>query len=446
MINPSNVLSLGSFLALIAVGLLPVARRHVVARSICIAAALLLLAIRISHLSLLLSAPYCIDLEIFRAAGRAVLTGANPYDPSPELKMVSPPTALPLFTGLAVLPSKWAAILLGVVNTIGAFALVPMSWIALGGRKGPVKAISWIELTVLGITVGVSDSAITNQALGQLSVIIALSVVGVFALEISGRTFSAGVALALATIKVTTFIPILTILPNMRRIEPRFVAGLIVGVVILSAAVVRPNRVLALYLADWQKIHQLNGAGEVNDYTFAGPETGNMISLRHALYRVGIVNGNVLAIVDGLLLSFAGASLLWASWRGKLSRTSLFALACLYSLVFIYHRAYDLVLLALPLVYAFGLVSENVGTTRRLAYGSMLSMVLALYLRSAGLTAMSRQWHESSWSVRALIMPSITWLILAASTMLILAIAKAGRAGCVGGRSLVTSDGPGRLR
>jgi hypothetical protein len=43
-------------------------------------------------------------------------------------------------------------------------------------------------------------------------------------------------------------------------------------------------------------------------------------------------------------------------------------------------------------------------------------------------------------------MPSITWLILAASTMLILAIARAGRAGCVGGGSLAASDRPRRLR
>jgi len=256
----SNVLSLGSFLALIAVGLLPVARRHTAARLICIAAALLLLVIRTSHFVFLVNGPYSIDLEIFRAAGRAVLTGANPYDPSPEIKMVSPPTALPLFTGLALLPGKWAAILLGVVNIIGAFALVPLSWIALGGRKGPAKEISWIELAVIGIAVGVSDSAITNQNLGQLSVIIALAVVGAFALEISGRAFSAGVALALATIKVTTLIPILTIVPNKRRIEPRLVAGLIVGVVILSVAVVHPSRVLLLYVADLQKIHQLTSA------------------------------------------------------------------------------------------------------------------------------------------------------------------------------------------
>jgi hypothetical protein len=425
----SNVLSLGSFLALIAVGLLPVARRHTAARLICIAAALLLLVIRTSHFVFLVNGPYSIDLEIFRAAGRAVLTGANPYDPSPEIKMVSPPTALPLFTGLALLPGKWAAILLGVVNIIGAFALVPLSWIALGGRKGPAKEISWIELAVIGIAVGVSDSAITNQNLGQLSVIIALAVVGAFALEISGRAFSAGVALALATIKVTTLIPILTIVPNKRRIEPRLVAGLIVGVVILSVAVVHPSRVLLLYVADLQKIHQLTSAGEVNDYTFSGPETGNIISLRHAFYRVGIVNGNILAIVDGLLLSFAGASLMWASWRGKLPRAGLLALVCLYSVVFIYHRAYDLVLLALPLVYAFALISENVGTVRRLAYGSMLSMVLALYLRAVGMSAISRQWHESSWPVRALIMPSITWLILAAASMLFFAIAISDGAG-----------------
>jgi len=260
-------------------------------------------------------------------------------------------------------------------------------------------------------------------------VIVSLAVVGFFALEMSGRAFSAGMALALATIKVTTFIPILTIAPNKGHIEPRFVAGLIVAVVILSVAVVHPNRVLAFYLADLQKINQLNGVGGVNDYTFAGPETGNMISLRHAFYRVGIVNGNILALLDGLVLLFAGVPLFWASWRGKVSRAGLSALVCLYSIIFIYHRSYDLVLLALPLVYVFALIVENVGTVRRLAYGSMVSMVIALYLRFAGLDAVSKQWNELGWPVRALIMPSITWFVLLASIMLVLAMVKMRAAG-----------------
>jgi hypothetical protein len=64
------------------------------------------------------------DLSIFWGAGRAVWSGRSPYD---DARFLNPPTALPFYTALAILPFRTCIWLWAALNIMCTLGLVPLS-------------------------------------------------------------------------------------------------------------------------------------------------------------------------------------------------------------------------------------------------------------------------------------------------------------------------------
>lgn len=209
-----HVVSTGTVLALVVVVSLFWSRKSLTARVISVGAAVTLVLLRATTLLPMISGDlYQIDLEDRVVSGRTIIRGEDPYTFD---MMVYPPTALPLFVGMASVPEPWLQRAWAVLNIAGCLALVPLSSWALWGRSEGHRRLGTLETVLLASVVGFSDSAVTHHVLGQLSVLVSLCLVGVLVLVNSGRSVAAGLLLAVASIKVATMLPFSLVLLRHR--------------------------------------------------------------------------------------------------------------------------------------------------------------------------------------------------------------------------------------
>ena len=175
---------------------------------------------------------------------------------------------------------------------------------------------------------------------------------------------------------------------------------------------VRPGRILACYAGTLRNIRSLSQTGGVNDYTFAGTENTSLVGLDRALYCAGLRSAQAIRFLELGALSVLGAWLARLVWRQSLPRPALFSLVSLYSLIFLYHRTYDLVLLALPLTYAMTSLAESRGRSRLLLGTAALSMTLCLYLKVRAVIDLTAHRDQMNGIATAVVLPVATWLIL----------------------------------
>jgi hypothetical protein len=93
-------------------------------------------------------------------------------------------------------------------------------------------------------------------------------------------------------------------------------------------------------------------------------------------------------------------------------------------MIFLYHRIYDLVVLALPLAYATGRARGALGRPRVLFAIAAAAILFALYPSGRffkALAAASTEWGTAGSVARAILLPSAAWLILTAMVCLWLA-------------------------
>jgi len=105
--------------------------------------------------------------------------------------------------------------------------------------------------------------------------------------------------------------------------------------------------------------------------------------------------------------------------------------AC-YSMLFVYHRPYDTVLLALPLVYAATAASRSRGPVRALLVTSALAILVAMnsYF-PIQFTLLDKSWRlgPAGWLIRALAVPYPTYAVMLAMGTLWFAVRLQERAG-----------------
>ena len=108
----------------------------------------------------------------------------------------------------------------------------------------------------------------------------------------------------------------------------------------------------------------------------------------------------------------------WAAYLVIMNDRPRPATACLvsfFSLLFLYHRDYDSVILALLLVHCAGRLGEATGRARW-AYAAIgVSTIGVLYMSSTfvrSLTSLTLQWGAWGRLVQAAVLPYATWLIL----------------------------------
>ena len=406
--------SVGMAVAVLTMGALLVGTSRA-SRAVASVGALVLVAVRLKYAFVSTPNPF-VDFRIFRIAGRIVLEGGNPYAMSANV-FINPPTALPLCVGFAAMPD-WVGHAWLAFNFFGGLALVPLAWLALGGRREGRWLPEAFVLAILAAVIGFSDAAVVQNNLGQISTFTALAILGSLALLATGRRLAGGLGLAVATMKVATMLPFCLVAIDRKKIDFRCLAGIALGVVVLCCSATRPDLLPSRLADNLRRIGAQGEIGRINDQSFSGPVNWAIIGFQHAYYRLGIVDRRLLVVMEGLTLAALGVPLAWAAWRRVLARPALLALLGLYATIFLYHRTYDLVLLALPLTYATGLARRGPTRARGPAAASGMAMVIALYLRMEGLRVMNQGHEAQGWVARSFLASPATWLVLVALALL----------------------------
>jgi hypothetical protein len=371
-----------------------------------------------------------LDYRIFREVGRDVWEGLNPYaaDRFAEHPFLHPPSALPLFALFALLPLRAGFLVWTALSLVAGAALVALAQWTLAEQHRvdtPAEMPSWLlpEVAILGLACALvlSDASLLTLALGQLSIMEAAVLMAALAAQARGQAVWAGVLLALATTKVSTMLPF--VLLFLRKEDWRAWLALGGVTLALSLAAVPATELPERLTMMLERIRQLEEPGQVNDYSFEGTRPENILGFAHALYRVGLRDRTVIRVAHYAAVALLGAWVAWQVVGRRLPRAAACSLVALYSMLFLYHRNYDAVILALPLVYSTGQARLVRGSARVVFAGCALAIVLVLYLDIEFLRAVTRMVGEMRWGgqvLKAVVLPYATWLLLLAMGLLVL--------------------------
>jgi hypothetical protein len=215
-----------------------------------------------------------------------------------------------------------------------------------------------------------------------------------------------------------------------RSADRRTWASLIVSAVGLCLLTGGPSRQLERLQTLRQQIEQLEAPGLVNDYSFEGPRSENMLGFDHALYRLGLRDRRAVRVGQYVALAVLGG---WVCrqvlGKDRLPRPAACSLIALYSVVFLYHRNYDTLILALPFAYSASQARSAV-RGRLLFAGCALAILLVWYQNIELLRYLQEQslhWGVAGRLVQAVVLPCATWLVVLA--MIALAVGTR-RSGC----------------
>jgi len=364
-----------------------------------------------------------VDLAHFWSAGRALWEGLSPYANSDTL---NPPTAAPflLFFGAVNLPV--AAMIWIPLNAVGGLLLVPLAqWVlsvlAPGEWKLPAPLVG-----LFAVDVALSYANRSGMIGGQFSCLVALALMGAVVSQARRRQVSAGVFLAIATVKTGLMVPFLLLFH--RRTDLRAVATLSVCCLALCFFAWPPTRIPHLCRECLNKIAAFSERGAENDYSYENRHKAyvDILGFDHLMYRMGMRDRMAIRIGQYAALLVLGA---WVARQvlgpNPLSPAAGCSLVAIYSTVFLYHRLCDTIILSLPLMYAVGSALAETGKARiafTLCTAAILGILSLRYRMLANLTDL----YADSTSVegrliQALVLPYGTWLVMLAMGFLALA-------------------------
>jgi len=366
-----------------------------------------------------------LDFQFFWKAGCDVWGGVDPYSPSrfAEHPFLNPPTALPLFALFAALPIRASLAFWTLLNVSSSLGLVALSRSALmlqdrldvAGHqvRGGLESLPPVAIAGLAICLSFSEASLKGLYLGQLGVFTAVMLVLALVAQGRGRPIWAGVCLFLATVKFVTMIPFLLLfLRRADRLSWVVLVALVLGTCGLTGRIADlPGRLATLA----QRAGELSVPGKVNDYSYEGTRNESIISFEHLFYRLGMRDREWIRYAQVLAMLALGAWVASIVVGDRLPRPAAACLVSLSSLLFIYHRDYDALILALPLVHCAGRLGEATGRARW-AYAAIgVSTIGVLYMSSTfvrSLTSLTLQWGPWGCLVQAAVLPYATWLIL----------------------------------
>ncbi len=386
--------------------------------------------------NLVIDPPDGIDLDYFWRSGLDVRAGLDPYR---NEFCLNPPHTFSLYWLFAQLAFDRLLFLWTAVNIVCCAVLVAAAQAALTGTG---DADDWrLPLPVLGVLTGTVALSVANRYCihdGQLSLFITLMLCGALWARHRGHPLLAGAALAVASFKTATMLPFL-LLFRRRSDRLAWVALAVTGFGLYFLA--NPPGELLQRLQECQKnIAVLASPGHMNN--FSHPVNFYMISLERAIYYLGISDRDIVRLTS---LAVLGVLAVWLVLRTRGANAVTAPAACclvaLYSAIFLYHRIYDMPILALPLVYVAGRARTEVGLARWLYAGCGAAVLGVLYLRLE--TVKYLGYHPGvglgSRILEGIVVPYGVWLILAGMALL----SAAER--CRSAQAAVVTDEPARL-
>ncbi len=351
------------------------------------------------------------DIYVFWVSGRDICDGIDPYR---NVGCLYPPTGLPLFALLGLFAYPTALVLWTGFIVLGTCTLVLLAQRALsaGTRQGwelPPPALG-----VFTAALALSVSSRYGIGVGQLSLFVTLTLLLAVWARNADRSGLAGLALSAATIKAQTMLPFLLLFH--RRRDRLAWATLVAGCVGLYLLASPPTAFFVRVRAMLANISLLSSPGHMNNYPQA--VCLDMIAFNRALHFVGVQDRTTVQVAATVLVLALGA---WVAWRvcgrGALAPAPACCLVALYSLLFMYHRLYDALILVVPLVYTAGRARTADGPARWWYSATACTLVAVLYLRVELLKELSAAVLTPgavSWWVQALVLPHALWLLLSA--------------------------------
>jgi hypothetical protein len=388
-------------------------------------------AVRLFYL--MRSASWGIDHWIFWGVGEDIWAGIDPYSPSryPTHPILNPPSTFPLFALIAALPFRTSLAVWSLIYTAIALGLVPLAWRILDAhQEGEAQGLSYPELGVLATAVALSDACMATIQLGQLALLATAFILLALYARSRDRPVIAGVAMGMATMKVGTMVPFLLLFH--RRSDQKAWLALGATVILLIVLGGQPGRLIDHCRAMLSHVKELSQPGAVNDISYAGPYNEWIVGFDHLAYRLGVRDGTTLKLIQSGALFLIGLWLAAELVTRRIPWGLGLSLVSLYSVLFLYHRLYDTVMIVPALVYAFGRAKATSGRSHRLYAAAIILMLMVLYLRRKTLGQLT-DWAVEHRGIAAtltewFILPYGTWSILLAMVCLRLANVDSGDA------------------
>jgi hypothetical protein len=372
------------------------------------------------------------DFRIFCNAGRDVWRGLDPFSEarsSENALLVNPPTSLPLFALFATLPFRVSLAVWTILNLAASLALPAMAWFALRAQdridqpaRNSERMPSELPFQMaagLAVCLVFSEASVKGFLLGQLSVFTAVMLLLALWSQGASRPIAAGVCLFLATVKVGTMLPFLLLF--FRRAD-RWTWAVLTALVIGSCLMTGNPRELPARLVNLtNRIAKLSQPGNVNDYSYAGTRNESIIGFEPLFYRLGLRDRVIIRHAQSLALLTLGGAIAWLVVPGRVRRTDAVCLISFFSMLFVYHRDYDCILLTLPMVHSALRLRAIDGRPRWLYAACGLIVIAVLYIDPKHLKSLrevSLDWGAWGSLVQAVILPCMTWLILLAMALL----------------------------
>jgi hypothetical protein len=360
------------------------------------------------------------DLEYFWNSGNLMREGKSPYE---QPNTMNPPSAFPLYWLVSSFSFDEARFLWTMLLAIGAATLVVFARrILIDAGDEETRKLEWPLIGVLTAVVCLSRSNRFGIELGQLALPITLCLFWAFLARLHGKTTQAGVGLAIASIKTPTLLPSLILFLRKREWKTWLVMGGVGLALVLSMC------------APWnipprcqECLHNIAGTrerGKLDDYEIINSRNNCMIGFNLLFNRLGVEDRGTIALLHNAAQLLLG---LWVAWLAlrKLDTPAAMSVVAIFSMLFMYHRIYDLLLLSLPLTYAFGKARAEKGLSRWLFVACAGCLLLSMNIREwiiaeprARVLAVQ---DTTSTLLRAFVLPYLTWLMLASLVLLVLA-------------------------
>jgi hypothetical protein len=386
----------------------------------------------------LVTPPRSVDIEWFWKGGVSLRNGESPYI-NPGVQ--NPPTAFPLYLAVSSFPLEITRILWTAVLVVGALLLVETARRALAASgDGVARNLGWKLTTILTAVVCLSRTTRYGLDLGQLAIPITLCCFVIFWAWGAHQRVVAGAGLAVVSVKTPTMIPLLLLFPRWKD-RLAWVAMAVTGLALVLFTTA-PQDIIPRCRECLANIAANRAPGKIDDPSLAGSNTSGLIGVGMLIHRLG-VPAEAAGVVELLALLAGGVWVFRQIWGpNALSRPASACLLALYASVFLYHRHYDMVLLALPLVHVAGRIRSESGLRRALYVGVALSVLVVFNIDIWALSHLNRQVvvgeDAIAWLLRALVLPVMTWLNLL--SMVLLTWAERTPAGVQEWRSDRTAD------
>jgi hypothetical protein len=366
--------------------------------------------------------------EYFWPAGQALHHGENPYDVH---GVINPPTAFPFYLAIGAVPLAAIRVIWIAGLVFGALLVVEMGRRALvAAGDGDARRIEPSFVLLLTAILCQSRANRMGIELGQLALPVTLFVLGAFWAYHRGCHVIAGALMALASVKTPTMLPCLLVFH--RRSDWKVWAALAVTGFGLVLSTTAPGDIIPRCRDCLRGIAATRAEGHTDDIGIANHRNTSMVSLDLLLNRLGMTDPGAVQPVQGAILL---GLLLVIAWmvlgRDRVSPAAAMSMIALYAMLFLYHRLYDLLLLALPLVYVSGRARSATGQARWLYVGCAACMLVAMntmpWMLSGARERVLNVDDSFSALLRVLVLPHLTWMVLTSLVLLLWAERAANR-------------------